>query len=116
MNYRTRIFTSISIVVVAAWLSFRGMYLLPQWANTAIYYFLIVSAVYMIVSIKKPQDTLRVTKLQGDGEEAAMYEVNGKIFTEEETIIWIANELEVSKKEASDFLKKVLKRDQDEEI
>ena len=113
LDYKARIFTSISIVVVAVWLSFVGGEVLPQWANTMVYYFLIAAAVYMLSSSKKEQNTLRITKLTKDGQEAE-FEIDGKIYTEEETIQWIVKKMDVEETEAKRFLKNITTRDENE--
>lgn len=113
LDYKARIFTSISIVVVAIWLSFVGVEILPQWANTLVYYFLIAAGVYMLSSSRKEQNTLRITKLKKDGQEAE-FEIDGKIYTEEETIKWIVKKMDVEETEAKRFLKDITTRDENE--
>lgn len=115
MDYKGKVYMCISMVVLITWLSFRGPEVyIPQWAATLIYYLMIACMVFIVASIKKEQNTLRIKKIKTDDEEKVMYEVSGEILTEQETILWIVQKMDVDEKEAERFLKRISKKVENE--
>lgn len=110
MDSKARKVTAVSMLVILVWLSFKGQMFMPQWSLTAIYYFMIACTVYMISSIKKEQNTLEIKRVKHGDEEKVEYEIRGKTYTEEETILWIARKMDVEKKEAKRFLNEVVEK------
>jgi len=107
VDYKARIFTSISIILVAVFLTYRGAETIPQFASTLVYYFLIASAVYMLKSASSEKNTLQITVLKDEETEETLYEVSGKLLNEKETILLISRKMNVGEEEAIKFLKKV---------
>ena len=110
MDSKARKLTVVSMLVILVWLSFKGQMFMPQWSLTVIYYFMIACTVYMISTIKKEQNTLKIKRVENDKEGKVTYEIGKRVFTEEETITWIAKKMDVDKEEAKRFLKEIIEK------
>ncbi|WP_410503117.1 hypothetical protein RIF24_07715 [Exiguobacterium acetylicum] len=64
----------------------------------------------MISTIKKEKNMLEIKRAENDKEDKIMYEVDGRVYIEEETTLWIAKKMAAEKKEAKRFLNEVVEK------